>query len=87
MQYKIKMLDGEYWWGGSAHDGTQMPYTQSTTLHRDFRWEAINQTMPMYISSMGRCIWSEEPFSCKIENGDFILDGDDIILESFGSSL
>ena len=87
MKYKIEMLDGECWWGGSSNDGTVAPYDKDTDLARDFRVAASNQTMPMYISNMGRCIWSENPFACKIKNGFFELVGSDVRLTEYGSTL
>lgn len=37
---------------GSSNDGSKAPYNQNTTLSRDFRKEASNQTMPMYLSNL-----------------------------------
>lgn len=87
MKYVFKMLDGECWWGGSSNDGSKAPYNQNTVLSRDFRKEASNQTMPMYLSNFGRCIWSEEPFACDIRDGAFAIEGENVTLESFGSTL
>lgn len=87
MKYEFKMQKDEYWWGGTSNDGVYAPYCQETELERDFRKEASNQAMPMYLSSKGRCIWSEEPFACKIKGGVFRIEGEEVILESFGSTL
>ncbi len=87
MKYKITMLDGEYWWGGSSNDGTLAPYHKDMVLARDFRSAASNQTMPMYISNMGRCIWSESPFACEIKDGAFEVIGNGVCLETYGSTL
>ena len=87
MKYEFKMLEGEYWWGGSANDGKEAPYSKTTELVRDFRKSVSNQTMPMYLSSKGRCIWSEAPFACTIKNGIFTIDGENVTLETFGKTL
>ncbi len=88
MKYIFKMLKGECWWGGSANDGTEMPFDESTVLTRDFTAFAPNQTMPMYISNKGRCIWSEESFKAEINGGEFIIESDcDVSLEVFGKTL
>ena len=87
MNYQIKMLEGEYFWGGSSNDGVFAPYNKETELKRQFKKWASNQTMPMYISNKGRCIWSENPFNCEIKDGTFFIDGEDVTVESFGSTL
>ncbi|MBE6928699.1 MAG: glycoside hydrolase [Ruminococcaceae bacterium] len=87
MQYKFTMLPGEYWWGGSSIDGGLNPFTAASDFEAEFRVEARNQTMPMFISSLGRCIWSEEPFAVRIQNGEFIMEGEDITLETVGTDL
>ena len=87
MKYEFRMLDGEYWWGGTSNDGKFAPYNKDTVLERNFNVWASNQTMPMYISNMGRCIWSEYPFACLINDGCFYIDGEDVVMESLGSNL
>ncbi len=87
MRYTFDMLEGECWWGGTSNDGTKAPYDRSTDLERDFRVSACNQTMPMYLSDKGRCIWSEQPFFCRIQNGVFDIEGEGVTLETFGSTL
>ena len=87
MKYIFKMLENEYWWGGSSNDGSLAPFSEKTLHFSDFRSEASNQTMPMYISNYGRCIWSDEPFSCEIRDGEFIIEGEGVSIETFGSTL
>lgn len=87
MKYTFDMLDGELWWGGTTVDGRISPFDRSTVFERDFIKLCPNETMPMYLSNMGRCIWSEDPFKVKIENGRFELEGGEITLESFGETL
>ena len=87
MKYEFRMLDGEYWWGGTSNDGKFAPYNKDTVLERNFSVWASNQTMPMYISNMGRCIWSENPFACVIKDGCFYIDGEGVTIETLGSNL
>jgi len=88
MNYQFPILENEYWWGGSIDDGTIMPFSHETVGYaRDFRKNASNQTMPLYVSSCGRYIWSETPFAVKIEDGAFVMDGDEITLTVAGSTL
>lgn len=87
MNYAFKMLDGEYWWGGTSTDGRICPMNKDTLIERDFRKLALNQTMPMYLSNLGRCIWSDKPFSVRISAGIFFIEGEDVTIETFGNSL
>ena len=87
MQYRFRMEPGECWWGGTSDDGNAVPFTESTDLTRDFRISCPNQTMPMYLSSHGRCIWSEEPFAVTIRDGVFLMEGNEITLEKLGENL
>ena len=87
MRYQFSMEPGECWWGGTADDGCAAPFTESTILKQDFRLSAPNQTMPMFLSSHGRCIWSEEPFGVEIRDGVFYIDGVDVSMEKLGATL
>ncbi len=88
MLYRFEILENEYWWGGTVDDGTLMPFYRETSGYlRDFRKDAANQTMPLYLSSKGRYIWSEQPFAVKIDGGAFELDGDVITLTEAGDCL
>ena len=87
MKYKFKMLEDENWWGGSSNNGKLAPYNKKSDFARDFRMDTSNQTMPMFLSDKGRCIWSEEPFSCTIRGGVFYIEGEGVTLETFGSTL
>lgn len=85
---EVKMLAGEYWWGGSADDGVQMPFSAETCGYvRDFRVSAPNQTMPLYLSSCGRYVWSEHPFRVRIDGGVLFFEGRDITLNRAGDTL
>ena len=87
MRYEFKMEPGEFWWGGTSDDGCAAPFTERTEITRDFRLSAPNQTMPMFLSSHGRCIWSEEPFGVEIREGCFFLEGEGVTLEKLGNTL
>ncbi|MBO5440792.1 MAG: glycoside hydrolase [Clostridia bacterium] len=76
MFFKIKILDGEYFWGGDVNSGYDMPICKDSTFNRDFRYHAHNQFMPLFISSKGRYVWSETGFKVWIENGELCFEGD-----------
>jgi hypothetical protein len=72
---EIKLLADEYWWGGLARHGDQMPFSREThyrqSLHRTFLG---NQACPLLVSSKGRYIWSEEPFAFEFKDGWLFID-------------
>ena len=88
MKYQFKMLEGECWWGGSAMDGMDCPLTAQSEFVRDYERQAENQTMPMFLSNKGRCLWSEDIFKVEVKGGVFTFDSvEEVVLESFGSTL
>jgi len=87
MQYTFRMLEGECWWGGTSVDGLKMPLDKNADLRHDFRVSCPNQTMPMFLSNRGRCIWSEEPFAVTVKEGEFLIDGTEVVMEQYGSTL
>ena len=87
MRYTFYMKPGEYWWGGTAAR-PECPLSESSPRYEhDFTLDCDNQTMPLYVSSMGRYIWSDHPFRAVAEKGVFALDGQDIGLYDAGSTL
>ncbi|MDO4649787.1 MAG: glycoside hydrolase family 31 protein [Eubacteriales bacterium] len=87
MLYQIQIQEREYWWGGTTVDGCSMPFDQDTNLEHDFQVNTPNQTMPLFLSSTGRCIWSESPFRVKIADGMFEIEGEEVTVECFGDCL
>lgn len=87
MKYTFKMLSGEFWWGGSTNDGVIMPFSADTEFKADFRKKCPNQGMPLFLSSCGRYIWSDEPFSVEIKDGVITAEGENITLTEAGSCL
>lgn len=82
------MLKGEKWWGGSSTDGTRSPFDESSVFCRDLQIHSYNQVMPMFLSSLGRCIWSEKPFRIDFNSGTITLEGSaEIVLEKYGNTL
>ena len=59
---EIQILKDEYWWGGSVVDADKMPYNDQTVCRIDLINDWITQSAPLYLSSKGRYIWSEDPF-------------------------
>lgn len=83
-----EILEGEYWWGGCADEGTLQPYGKETSLSFDYRVTCFNQGMPLYISNKGRYIWSEDAFAISFEKGRITVESDlPITLTESGSTL
>ncbi len=72
---KIEMLNGECWWGGKAPDGCDMPYNESSdiTVNIRERGSENDASASMFLSSRGRYIWNDNPFTAEFKNGEIIL--------------
>jgi alpha-glucosidase len=68
----ISLLTGEAWYGGAVDDGYKAPFANgySLQLYGDCRG---NQASPFLLSSKGRYIWSDEPFTFIFENDNLIV--------------
>ena len=61
---KLQILENEYWWGGIVHEGIRMPLGKEDSAVLDFRnRETPNQVTPLLLSSAGRYLWCEKPFT------------------------
>lgn len=86
-QLGFSVLPGEAWWGGSVHAGHEMPLTAQSVLTLDpDRGRENDQFAPLYVSSMGRYLWSERPFVLEAKAGRVECRGTGEILleEGFG---
>ena len=69
---RIALLPNEYWWGGAVNDGLKMPFGHRFH-HRDLQRDHHgNQATPLLLSSLGRYVWSEQPFTFTFED-DYYL--------------
>lgn len=70
MDLKFKIEEGEYWWGGSSAEAAKkiMPFSAGSEYSADLR-KTENQTMPLFISSHGRYVYSKDPFVINISGG------------------
>ena len=72
---ELRLLPGEYWWGGLSVDGYLMPYGEGTELQRNlYANNAGNQASPLLVSSKGRYIWSEMPYRYSFTEGTLTVD-------------
>lgn len=68
----IEILPNEKWWGGATKWGGEMPYTTSPVV--DLQYDNFdNQTSPLLVSSKGRYICSNFPFSYQFKNNNIYI--------------
>lgn len=71
---KVAMFPGEKWWGAASGKGTEMPYTEATSLALDLYSSGYgNQTASLLLSDKGRVIWCDDQTVLSITNGTISL--------------
>jgi alpha-glucosidase len=85
----IAILENEKWWGGAVLDGRNSPLSSDSFVYDQYADCKGNQAQPLYLSNMGRYIWSEKPLNIKINKGTIAIDarGDKIITGREGTTL
>lgn len=84
----LHMLPGECWWGALAHCGHMMPLDErSRTTVDPCGGQDLDEGAPLFLSSMGRYLWSRSAFSFQADAGRIICRGADEILlrEGYGT--
>jgi len=82
----LKLLEGEYWFGGVVRHGLQMPFGPDSQYH----WELMgnldgNQGSPLLLSTKGRYVWSEAPYTIDFDRGTLtITDARDEVITAEG---
>ncbi len=83
---QTRILPGELWWGGAAHEGSKMPFSADSEYTINLFCEcAGNQSVPFFLSTAGRYIWSDTAFSVTFSGGTITADGDARLYSGFGS--
>ena len=73
LETKIPSLPHEKWWGGFVGIADQMPFDSNTRLYDLATENFNNQNVPLFLSSKGRYIWCENPFSFQMKNDTLII--------------
>lgn len=73
MELTVTMLPGEYWWGGSVAESGHDPFTAQSLYDYDME-HGGNQTMPLFLSNLGRYIWCDSPMKVHMEKGIITLN-------------
>jgi len=72
----ITFLENEFWWGGRNADGMEMPFTATSRHHADLSsTHRGNQGAPLLLSSKGRYLWSDRPFTYEFRDAAIHLSG------------
>lgn len=77
---RIIPYEGERWWGCMVALGSRMPFASELQYINLATENWNNQNVPLLLSSHGRYIWSEEPFSIQIQHGVIELTTKDSVL-------
>lgn len=68
----LHLEKGEKWFGGAVNEGHYMPFKEGYTINL-YGDNKGNQAAPIFLSTTGRFIWSEEPFEFSIKKGEVIV--------------
>ncbi|NLB91324.1 MAG: glycoside hydrolase [Clostridiales bacterium] len=73
-QMKITMLNDEFWYGLSVHDGTNMPLNKESrfTINIDPN-TTVNQAAPFLVSNQGRYVWCDDGFIVTVADGEIVI--------------
>lgn len=70
---EIPSLPNEKWWGGFVGIADQMPFASNTRVYNLAKENFNNQNVPLLLSSAGRYVWCENPFSFQFRNDTLII--------------
>lgn len=83
------LRENEYFYGGATHAGRRMPIGREDDFSIDLSREGYgNQSAPFFLSTAGRYLWSDRPFSVTFRHGEVHAEGEgDILLVTAGTNL
>ena len=85
---KFEILKDEYWWGGLIHFADKMPFDSSTVFKADLERDKMTQSAPLFLSSKGRYLWSEESFVIEFNKGVITVESEhEVLLVEAGETL
>ncbi len=87
-QKTIRIFQNEKWWGGLVAKGYLMPFAADTVCYDLKDDHEGNQAVPFLVSSKGRYIWSEQPFSFNLNDNSILTNNStDITVMQAGKTL
>lgn len=88
VRLSINVATNEYWWVGIVNHGNLMPLSKG--YHADLNANLYgNQAQPLLLSTNGRVVWSDDPFSINADSNTITLTkaSGKFISEKAGNSL
>ncbi len=72
----FNFLENEYWYGGVVHIGYNLPISADDDIKIELVGGkiALDQYSPLFLSSKGRIIHSDNAFDVHFKNGEIIID-------------
>ncbi|ERL64818.1 glycoside hydrolase family 31 protein [Schleiferilactobacillus shenzhenensis] len=85
----LPIQEGEYWYGGCVMDGPVYPFTRGADYRLDMiNLNSPNQVAPSFLSTHGRAIWSNEPFSLRVVGDNMeIITRSPLFVDDSGKNL
>lgn len=81
----IPLAEGVSVWGGRIKDGSKMPYVAGFEASLDDN--RANQVAPLLLTSDGRYVWSDTPFSFRITDKSIVITEGKVTVEKAGNCL
>ena len=81
----IPLPEGVSVWGGRIKDGSKMPYAVGFEASLDDN--RSNQVAPLLLTSDGRYVWSDTPFSFRITDKAIVITEGNVTVEKAGDCL
>ena len=70
-ELRIPLEDGEAVWGGHIKDGSLMPFASG--FETSLEYNLSNQVNPLLLTSGGKYVWCDNPFSFRIEDDAIVI--------------
>lgn len=85
---RVNILPGEKWYGAAVNEGEKMPFSEGYFLNLNADTKG-NQAAPLLLSSKGRYVWSDNPFSFAVTENELVFSefSDTVIVGSGGTDL
>lgn len=87
MNYTFSFLPGECFFGGVTAEGVKNPFCETSEAEFDLRRSCPNQTMPLFLSTEGRYLYSKHPFKITFRHGVIEVEGEEVEMVTAGSCL
>ncbi|MDD3336607.1 MAG: glycoside hydrolase family 31 protein [Eubacteriales bacterium] len=73
-QCRVNVMENELWWGGAVNCGHLMPFDGTAEVDPN-KGRENDQFAPLYLSSKGRYLWSEKPYTFQMNKQEILCQG------------